>query len=78
MHRRHTITKLDISLAQLSFLLKEEDRLGKRIHDPKSIFNPDERRLQYHWHFRGHDRQIRFDMVEVICSFLSECAIVAR
>ena len=67
--RRHTITSLGCSNAQLLGLLKEEDRLGKTIHTPKQIFNPEADRWQYHWYLRGHDRQITWDQVEFIMTY---------
>lgn len=81
MHRMHTITKLNITPNQLSSLLVYEEELGRRIHDPKSIYNPTEDKVNYHWRFRGHDRQIRKDLAIMICDFLSvnsECANGAR
>jgi hypothetical protein len=68
-HRRHTIASLGGSNAKLLGLLREEDRLGKTIHIPKQIFNPEADRWQYHWCLRGHDRQITFEQVEFIMTY---------
>ena len=79
MHKRHTITKFRLSAGQFQMLLRAESEVGRRIHDPRPIYNPSEGVVNYHWTFRGHDRQIDSSLVEVLHEHLmSECAIGAR
>ena len=71
MHRRHTIACLKCAEYRLLALLEEEEQSGRRIHTPKQIYNPEAQRWQYHWHFRGHTRQIQEAHVPVIMEFIN-------
>jgi hypothetical protein len=79
MHRRHTITRLQISNWHLHCLLETEEQAGRRIHDPSRIYNPTAGVWNYHWHHRGHDRQLTLEQVEIVREhIMSACALVAR
>ena len=79
MHRRHTIARLVISNWHLHCLLEQEEMAGRVIHQPKPIFNPAAGRVQYHWHHRGHDRQLSEEQVSIVREHITfACAISAR
>lgn len=69
-HRKHTITKLEVSRERFEEILCEEHEAGRTIHAPTQIYSPQTGEYHWHWQFRGHERQLRYDQVLVLSQWV--------